>query len=275
MRTLVVHTGGIGDFLLTGPALRQLATQGPVELLGNPARLQLAVVSSIAVAARDIESVDFDSLFHTPSDRLRRFLARFARCVVWMRDDGTIERGIRACGVAKVHAFPGVPPAEWRDHASRYFLRCLHIDQAPHFELTVDPSDSLHDVIIHPGSGSRRKNWPRERFLILAEILSARDRTVTWCVGPAEQDFPLPRKSAVLQAGSLVALARELASARLYIGNDSGITHLAAAVGCRTVAIFGPTDPYVWAPLGPHVAVVYDTPWPTVEAVIEGIKDEG
>ena len=73
---------------------------------------------------------------------------------------------------------------------------------------------------------------------------------VHWCRGP--EDPPLDR---AVTMGSLWDLACWLARASLYIGNDSGITHLAAAVGTPTLALFGPTDPAVWAPRGPNVRV--------------------
>ena len=63
-------------------------------------------------------------------------------------------------------------------------------------------------------------------------------------------------KGPLLQCDTLSALAQELASANHYIGNDSGITHLAATLGLRTVALFKNTDPGIWAPLGEHVEVL-------------------
>jgi ADP-heptose:LPS heptosyltransferase len=73
---------------------------------------------------------------------------------------------------------------------------------------------------------------------------------VRWCAGPEE---PLP---GAVRIADLYELACWLATARIYIGNDSGITHLAAAVGTPVVALFGPTDPRIWAPRGPHVRVI-------------------
>jgi heptosyltransferase-2 len=73
---------------------------------------------------------------------------------------------------------------------------------------------------------------------------------VRWCAGP-EEDL-----AGAVRIDDLYHLACWLRQARLYVGNDSGISHLAAAVGIPTVAIFGPTDPAVWAPRGAHVAVV-------------------
>lgn len=267
-RALVVHTGGIGDFLLTCPAVRRLAQDGPLELLGRTDRLELAVAAGIAAAAHDTDSADFGSVFTTPSERLRDFLARFDRCVVWMRDDGGIVRAIRQCGVAEVRAFPGLPPEDWTEHASRYHLNCLGYEDAGPLRLCIEPAETRHDLIIHPGSGGGRKNWPLDRFIAVAEAVRRPGRAVTWCLGPAEEGIQLPAQSEVLQTASLVGLARHLAAARSYLGNDSGITHLAAAVGCSTVAVFGPTCPCVWAPLGDHVTVVRGTPWPEVPTVL-------
>jgi ADP-heptose:LPS heptosyltransferase len=268
----VVHTGGIGDFLLTCPALKRLAETGPIELLGRPDRLELAVAAGIARAAHDIEQSGFESVFTSPNTRLRGLLARFQRCIVWMRDGGPIRRALTECGLADVQVYPGLPPKDWTSHASDYYAHCLNYDSVPPLRLDIAPSKPPHDAVIHPGSGSPRKNWPRERFDELANALSLRGRRVTWCAGPAEQKLTIPN-AAILRTASLLELARALAASRLYIGNDSGITHLAAATGCPTVAIFGPTNPAVWAPRGSHVTVAHGTPWPDIDAVLVRIPD--
>jgi heptosyltransferase-3 len=103
-------------------------------------------------------------------------------------------------------------------------------------------------AVIHPFAGSPKKRWPLERFQELAERL-ARRMPVEWCAGP-EDELPGARRFE-----DLYELACWLAAARIYIGNDSGPTHLAAAVGTPVVALFGPSDPVVWAPRGPRVAI--------------------
>jgi ADP-heptose:LPS heptosyltransferase len=86
-----------------------------------------------------------------------------------------------------------------------------------------------------------------DRFRELAKQIRA---PVQWCAGP-EEDLP-----EAVRIGDLYGLGCWLRQARLYIGNDSGISHLAAAVGTPAVTIFGPTDPAVWAPQGAHVTVI-------------------
>src|SRR5690606_26611454 len=99
-------------------------------------------------------------------------------------------------------------------------------------------------------------------YIEAAEALRARGRHVQWCRGPAEESLALPPGEEEVPQGTLVERAAHLAAASTYLGNDSGITHLAAAVGCPTVAVFGPTEPRVWAPRGGHVQAVRGTPWP-------------
>lgn len=268
MRTLVVHTGGIGDFLLACPAIAKL--DGTVELLGRVERLMLAVEAGIAQAAHDIESTDFHTLLTTPSDRLKAFLTPFDRAVVWMRDaDGRLGRSLRSTGIEHVELFSGLPDADWTGHASEYYANCLHVAPDPEFQLQFEPNQESRDVIFHPGSGSPSKNWPLEQFHALAEMLNRAGHRVEWCLGPAELErLPeAPSLKPALDYRSLIELAPTLAGARLYVGNDSGITHLAACVGCPTMAIFGPTDPRVWAPLGAHVRITHDAEWPDAEIV--------
>jgi len=113
-------------------------------------------------------------------------------------------------------------------------------------------------VAIHPGSGGRAKRWPVERFAELARALPC---PTVWLLGPAEDDDMEARRlgqgvGVVAHELPLPTLAGLLATCRAYVGNDSGVSHLAAAVGAPTVALFGPTDPAVWAPRGDRVAVL-------------------
>lgn len=272
MRILVVHLGGVGDFLLMCPTLVRLRETGSVELLGRRERLDIAVDAGIADAAHNTESVDFESVFVEPTPRLRAFLAPFDRCLVWMRDDGTIQNAIRRCGIEDVSAFPGLPPENWTRHASQYYAHCLGMRDLPALRLRFRPEPVSHDVVIHAGSGGKRKNWPVDRFVVVGQWLESRGLRVAWSRGPAEEDLELPPSCAVMPTMSLSALAGTLAGSRLYVGNDCGITHLAAATGCPTIAVFGPTDPRVWAPRGSHVTPVCGSPWPDIDAVLSEVE---
>jgi len=140
-----------------------------------------------------------------------------------------------------------LPDPNAKIHAADFFLRQVGGDAFAVPRLDCDPGTPGDFAVIHPFSGSERKNWPLERFREVAEKLGM---PVRWCAG-AEESL-----DEAVRFENLYELACWLATARVYIGNDSGITHLAAAVGTLVVAIFGPTDPVVWGPRGDCVRVV-------------------
>jgi hypothetical protein len=119
-------------------------------------------------------------------------------------------------------------------------------------------------IAIHPGSGSETKCWPVERFEALArELKRETDCSIVMILGPADERLVERMRALTKELHSPIAhslplrsLAAALANCALYVGNDSGVTHLAAAVGVPTVAIFGPTDPIMWAPNGDNVKIV-------------------
>jgi heptosyltransferase-2 len=134
----------------------------------------------------------------------------------------------------------------------------------------------VRPLAVHPGSGGARKRWPARRFAELAACLEA---PVLVVEGPADseacREFAEALPVSVLLGRAtgmpLCRLAALLMESRGYIGNDSGVSHLAGALGVPTVAVFGPTDPAVWAPRGPEISVVTapgDAPWPTVDEVL-------
>ena len=110
-------------------------------------------------------------------------------------------------------------------------------------------------LAVHPGSGSPAKNWPAERFAEAARRLAG-GQPWLFVRGPAEEDWPVPRGAVDACNWPLRALAAVLSRASLFIGNDSGAAHLAAASGAPTLALFGPTDPALWAPVGRNVATL-------------------
>ena len=118
-------------------------------------------------------------------------------------------------------------------------------------------------VVIHPGSGGAHKCWRLDNFLSVARILAKEGVEVVFLFGPAEVErFDASAINEIRMLGSLLTdlplsdVLAVLSCSRGYLGNDSGITHLAAAVGIRTVVVFGPTDPVVYAPIGPAVTIL-------------------
>ncbi|MGH7948376.1 MAG: glycosyltransferase family 9 protein, partial [Candidatus Binataceae bacterium] len=131
-------------------------------------------------------------------------------------------------------------------------------------------------VLIHPGSGSPAKNWPIDRFIALANQLAATAGKALIVVGPAEA--PLRDQLAgcgapVVTSPPLPTLAGLARLASAYVGNDSGVSHLAAATDAPSVVLFGPTDPARWRPLG-RACVIRRDPIASISAeeVVAGIN---
>ncbi len=145
-----------------------------------------------------------------------------------------------------------LPPADNTLHAADFFS--LQVGAPAGCDPKLNYFRGVHhrdSVVIHPFSGSPRKNWPLDRYRQLAQRLPLR---VEWTAGP---DETLQNAHRFADLGQLAAW---LLRAQIYIGNDSGITHLAAALGVQTLALFGPTDPAIWAPRGSHVRVLEHQP---------------
>lgn len=183
-----------------------------------------------------------------PAPVLER-LAGFDSIVSWY---GANRPEFRAA-VARfpVRFLPALPDESAGVHAADFFLEQAGQASGGAIPRIRCPRGHGDFVIIHPFSGSPRKNWPLERYRDLAGALPL---PVKWCAGPSEA------LEDAVRFDNLYNLACWIAQARVYIGNDSGISHLAAAAGAPVVALFGPTDPAVWAPRGRQVRILVAQP---------------
>jgi hypothetical protein len=178
-----------------------------------------------------------------PPASLMSALGSFDSIISWY---GAARADFRAAVARLPFTFLRALPDAPGVHAADYFLGQVGGCGPANPRIECPRTDGGY-AVIHPFSGSSKKNWPLDRFREVARRLP---HPVRWCAGPEET---LPD---AVRFTDLYELACWLASAHLYIGNDSGITHLAAAVGIPVVALFGPTDPSVWAPRGACVRVV-------------------
>jgi len=239
----------MGDFIVSLPALECLRADY-LEVWAASPNVPLV---RFANRARSIASTGLDLLGVTePPPRLLDELRAFDSIVSWYGANRPEFRDlVRQLGLPFTF-FPALPKEGAAIHASDFYLAQARTiqdcasDGIPRIRCETPRAGF---AVIHPFSGSARKNWPLEKFRALASRLE-RSMPVRWCAGP--EDPPL---TGAMHIDDLYELACWLASARLYIGNDSGVTHLAAAVATPVLALFGPTDPEVWAPRGANVRV--------------------
>jgi ADP-heptose:LPS heptosyltransferase len=266
MQTLIYHAGALGDFITTFPALlhrRRSRPGGRTVLFGKPIYGDLARAAGLIDEVRDVTAARYAPLFADgPPAAALYELREFTQAVAFASPASPLVLNLRKAGIADVRAHDPFP-AE-RIPASLYHLRWLAgnpdlpaTEAVPAIRLQDSPSGhKQRRIALHPGSGSAIKNWPIHNFVHLAQRLKSDGFSLLWIAGPAEGRADSPADAELLRDIPLVDLAHELAACSLYIGNDSGITHLAAAVGIPVIAIFGPSDARIWAPQGAHVEVV-------------------
>lgn len=287
-RILIIRTGGLGDTLLLWPAVvairRRFAT-AQIEVMGYHERCALLKAAEGADRALDIEGSGYHHLLDIrgtlPPEVCSRFGAYDVVVAFAAPGDFVLAENLSACGVREVHAFLPFPSSGELIHVAKHCQRCiLEADlglDGPEISIPVSDSEraagldivrragiySNRLAIILPGSGSAQKNWLAGRFAALLKILRVESLDPVLLEGPADKNAIKSVNSYLVE--SAVPVLRDLspsdlkcvlANARLFVGNDAGPTHLAALVGVPTVAIFGPSNPLLWKPLGATVELV-------------------
>lgn len=263
-RILVLRGGALGDFIVTLPALRLLRNAWPqagIAVIGNAPAAALGQLAGCVDAVFSQNEARWAPLFAAaplPAP-LHGWLADFDLVVnYWPDHDGTLRRHFPARTGQLFLSAPAMPALA---PAARHYcepLRALGLatpDFRSRISLAREPAEAT--LAVHPGSGSARKNWPLARW---RQLLAALD-TPLLIVGGEADDAALGALGGlgkVLAGRPLPELAGRLARCRGFLGHDSGVSHLAAAVGTPCVLLFGPTDPELWAPPGPHVHVLRD-----------------
>ncbi|MGD0288355.1 MAG: glycosyltransferase family 9 protein [Candidatus Binataceae bacterium] len=275
---LVIFPGALGDLICLIPTLRALARRHPgasVELMARAelarfATGRLGVVHGHSIDRREVAQL-FAAGTRPIATEARTYFGSFDQIYSFFAADDERFRGaLDAASDGRASYFPFHPPGA--GHVAECYLRLIDPDarEMPSnaldcsFELNREDLDLAEDrlaglglevgqfIIVLPGSGSIAKNWPAENFAALAAALAARIRPLV-ILGPAEAAIEPVFVAGGLPVIAQVELAEVAALARLsgyFVGNDSGVSHLAAAAGAPGFALFGPTEPARWRPLG-------------------------
>lgn len=268
-RLIALFPGALGDLLCCWPALRGLRrdTGAALTLVAQPA--WFAALPGGALTARSIDRREIADLFGSGPlrDDTRALFAGCSRVESWTGhgDDNFARRLAEASGTAvAVHPFRAFRPGE---HASHYYARCAGVAAAaqrlPVRRRAAEWADALWTrhaldrdaLVVHAGSGSARKNW--EGMAEVAAAWRASGGRVIALIGPAEREPAGVPHDLAVRGEPLDRIAAVLARGGRYLGNDSGISHLAGLVGARGIATFGASDPDVWRPLGGGVRVLH------------------
>lgn len=281
-RILVIRGGAIGDFVLTLPAIKLLRDRFPkahIEILGYKHIAVLAEKRFYADAIRSLESGPLAKFFAKNSDLpsdLAEYFASFDLIVSYLFDpDGIFEANLKRCRINTFVAGPS--KLDNSEHAALQLARPLaalglHLNDPAARLYPSDTDRALTDafrgghakchVALHPGSGSETKNWSIENWKKLGDVLLSSGHSLLVIAGEADEERARNLESA--WSGKPIQFVKNLPLPQLaalfegnfFIGHDSGISHIAAAVGARCILLFGWTEPAIWAPANKNVTVL-------------------
>ena len=282
-RILVIRGGAVGDFVLTLPAIKALRGAYPnahIEILGYQHIAAVAKNRFYAQGVRSIESAQLSRFFAKDldlSDELANYFAGFDLIVSYLYDpDSIFEDNLRRSGAKKI--IRGPAKIDNGSHATRQLAQPIEelgiaiSDFAPkvfpseqdrhHVREFVAGSDTPI-IAFHPGSGSDKKNWPLQNWIEIGNHF-LRNHSGSLLIVSGEADQMQTQRLECTWQNPRVRFARFLPLPKLaavlentiFVGHDSGISHLAAAAGAKSILLFGPTDPAVWAPLNENARVI-------------------
>jgi ADP-heptose:LPS heptosyltransferase len=278
-KILVLRGGAIGDFILTLPVFAALREQFPkarLEVLGYPHVATLAHAGGLVDGFHAIEARALASFFArngTLDPALQEFFAGFSIIISYLYDpDEILRENVGRCSKAQFIAGPYRPDDRGGVHATDVLLKPLERlaifapDSIPRLKVQrhVSRGESRFWLAVHPGSGSESKNWPEENWSAAMIQWLAIPRISFLLIGGEAERGKVERLAARLPNDRLevahhlplLDLATRLGSCDAFVGHDSGISHLAAALGLPVVALWGETPKVVWRPKGERVILI-------------------
>jgi hypothetical protein len=276
MRTLIIRPAALGDTLMLAPALSHSREWGEVIVAGRKPGIDF--LRPLVSGCLDFEGPGWHALFtDSPETGVTLPVAAPDKVIAFLNDpQGVVRKNLeRFFPVAAIAVLPGLPDEKDLVHVALYLARAMEKSRLPvHAENAMDDAmkrpllllDYRHRVrtVFHPGSGGAQKNHPPEFWMNLVrafrEKIPLGKELPVILLGPAEEKllplFSEDKEVEVLFCLDTEKLSRLLQESSLYVGQDSGVTHLAAMLGAPTIALFRHSSVAQWRPLGPRVKVI-------------------
>lgn len=296
----MLRGGAIGDFILTLPVLAALRRSFPdarLEVLGYPHIASLALAGGLVDQVRSLEDPTLCGFFAGTGELdpvSTRYFSGFDTVVSYLYDpQGVFHRNLARCSSARLIRGLHRPDDQLPIHATEILLAPLaelgihNADPVPRLRLPSTADSFLPPgqwLAVHPGSGSERKNWPEQLWAqFLSQVVTETSLQILLVGGEAEGErlqrlatAVRPERLLIAQHLPLPRLGRLLAQCAAYLGHDSGISHLAAAVGQRGVVLWGETNAVVWRPCSDTFSILHHASGLAqlpVPPVIEALRD--
>jgi len=278
---MIIRPAALGDTLMLSPAVAQLRPYTEITLVGRSPGLEF--FKPYVHSCIDYEGPGWHVLFLAEFDPgSAPAIPPVQVAVTFLKDpEGRVEANLKTyLPKTSVHAFPPFPPEGEKQHIASYLSQCLQRSGLP-----VDAERAIEDarkrplfmnrvqkiregkIVFHPGSGGHQKNHPPDFWIELIKQIQNHPHfkkgNSLLLLGPSEEPFYVFYKEKLAQVGIEILISPDRSSlisllngATLYMGQDSGITHLAAMHGVPTIALFKSSSIHQWKPLGPAVKVI-------------------
>jgi heptosyltransferase-2 len=285
-KILVIRGGAIGDFILTLPAIAALRKHFPdafLEVLGYPHIAQLALAGGLVDRVESIGARALAGFFARNgelAEELVDYFSEFDLIISYLYDpDQIFSTNVSRCTQGQFIAGPYRPKEVTTVHAAQLYLKPLErlaifdADPIPRLRMRNDSVDAASPLFrsgnervlaLHPGSGGEQKNWPEVKWAELVQNLINQTAFNLFLIGGEAEGERLQRLAAALpparvrvaQSRPLPELAQMLQECAGFIGHDSGISHLAAAVGLPGLLLWGETAEEIWRPPSDKMLIV-------------------
>ena len=280
-KLLIIHQGALGDIVSIFPAIIRLKERfSAIDAIFKKSIGELTTFLKLTNTTYPVEAAFFSSVFSGKADPHISDIFRSYNEIILFSYSKELEGII--CGIVerKIYRIPPRPDAALEIHVLNHVLDCLaenglvrdadwdakwpetdYFARLPEHKTATLVHDRLK-ILIHPGSGSARKNWDSSNFIKIFIKIKSLGMNPEIILGPAEHNLSeifvrsLPAGSKVHRPLDLGDLVTILSLSGGFIGNDSGISHLSAFTGIPTVVIFGPSSPKRWKPFGRSVEVL-------------------
>lgn len=299
-KILVIRGGAIGDFILTLPvlsALRERFPKSSIAVMGYPHIVQLAQLGGLADEVKSIESRQLAPFF-APNAKLPeetvKYFGEAAVIISYLYDpDEIFQDNVFRCFHGTFIVGPHRPSETLKIHATETFLKPLERlaifspDPTPRIKIQKESKNNQKNFIwvaAHPGSGSENKNWPENKWAKLFEELSHIENIKILLIGGEAEGQKLDRLASIIpneklelaRSLPLKDLAVRMNNCDVFIGHDSGITHLAAALGLDGIALWGPSELAIWRPRSDKFQIIQNAigiNYITVDEVLCALKN--
>ncbi len=276
-KLLIIHQGALGDIVSIFPAIIRLKGKFyRIDAICKKSIGELASYLKLTNKFYPVEAAFFSSVFSGKADHRTLDLFRSYDEIILFSYSQELERIISGMVNRKIHRIHPRPDASLEIHILNHVLDGLAENglipdtawpENDYFTRLSEQKEAKHScdrlkILIHPGSGSTRKNWESSNFIRICKKIESLGMNPEIILGPAEQNLSeifvrcLPAGSKIHMLTDLLDLITMLKQSGGFIGNDSGISHLAAFTGIPTVVIFGPSNPKRWKPFGRSVEVL-------------------